>query len=78
MNVLSHFFVDLVDCTEGTFYNNLTQSCTACPIGQYQNKTGQSECTPCGRNLTTESIGSQSSSDCFGMYAPLSICNHFN
>ncbi|KAK7507523.1 hypothetical protein BaRGS_00001458, partial [Batillaria attramentaria] len=53
-----------VECAEGSFYNATTQQCQLCPIGQYQDQAGQTECKGCSSDKTTETEGSTTSNDC--------------
>ena len=54
-----------VECSKGTFANQLTGTCELCPIDTYSDTTGSSSCQPCEASLKTTSIGS---SQCTGVH----------
>lgn len=56
----------LVECSMGTFYNNISQNCEFCPVGTYRNSTGSTECTKCDSGKTTLGVGYTSSISCVG------------
>ena len=60
------FILISVICQPGDYYDNSTSTCVACPIGQFQNTTGQSSCFSCPTDTTTESEGSTRVGDCKG------------
>lgn len=61
-----HLF--LVVCGLGMYSDPVTRRCEFCPLGQYQENTGQSSCHHCPFNTTTLYRGSADSSDCVSEY----------
>ncbi|KAH3797033.1 uncharacterized protein LOC127838319 [Dreissena polymorpha] len=43
----------------------VVDKCRYCPVGQYQNATGQNACVPCPSNQATWTVGSRDSTECF-------------
>ena len=58
-----HMFA--VVCPVGQFRNDSTNTCEDCPIGKYQENTGQTSCSSCPTSYTTAAPASNSSSDCY-------------
>ncbi|KAJ7327690.1 Putative ephrin-receptor like [Desmophyllum pertusum] len=69
------------NCPAGLSYDTENETCTECPLGSYQPVQGQTECIPCGKNLTTAFNGTVEESDCIadcpaGSYSTLNrICS---
>ena len=51
-------------CDPGQFWNNESQGCEECLIGQYSERTTAENCTDCPGELTTQYRASNSSSLC--------------
>ena len=52
-------------CAAGTYKNSDVKHCTSCPLGTYQDQTGQAQCTACGEQQpTTSATGAKSSGAC--------------
>ena len=47
-----------VECSPGSFYDNITKSCVLCPIGSYQMTSGQYQCESCPSGTITATVGS--------------------
>ena len=59
-------------CAVGTVQNmdnHQHTSCNPCPVGQYQNQTGQRTCIACASGFSTLSTGSSAVSQCRRNYA---------
>ena len=54
-----------VECSAGTYFDADSKTCKYCAVGQYQENVGQTDCTQCPDDETTETYGSVSASDCF-------------
>ncbi|KAK3579233.1 hypothetical protein CHS0354_033303 [Potamilus streckersoni] len=52
-------------CSAGYYFDISNKSCLPCPIGRYQDKTGQFYCEWCPVGKTTHGINSTSLSECF-------------
>ncbi|KAK7111927.1 uncharacterized protein [Littorina saxatilis] len=52
-------------CSAGLYRNDTTNMCEQCPVGQYQESEGQTECSMCSADYTTADAGSNSSTDCY-------------
>ncbi|XP_041478166.1 sushi, von Willebrand factor type A, EGF and pentraxin domain-containing protein 1-like [Lytechinus variegatus] len=63
-----------VPCIVGTFFDNVTRICQACPRGTYQDSEAQSSCIPCEEGQWTEEDASTNHTQC------LDICDagHFS
>lgn len=57
-------------CAPGTYSGKGSQSCTACPVGNYSANSGQGSCTPCQSGWTTVSTRSNSSWQCRLVWEP--------
>ncbi|CAE1254908.1 unnamed protein product [Acanthosepion pharaonis] len=62
-------------CGLGMYSDPVTRRCEFCPLGQYQENTGQSSCHHCPFNTTTLYRGSADSSDCVTL---CSIAHFYN
>ena len=62
------------DCPAGTFspvaINRVPGKCRLCPLGKYQAKTGQSQCTSCPAGKNTTSEGAVAESACADTNSP--------
>ena len=54
-------------CPIGQYFDMGMDSCQLCPVGYYQNLTGQFLCQPCGAGFTTEFNGTTDASRCTGI-----------
>ncbi|XP_060063970.1 uncharacterized protein LOC132544399 [Ylistrum balloti] len=54
-----------VVCENGSFFNLTTQTCEICPMGTYQDQSGQFECLACPYNQTTIQNGTTDVKFCF-------------
>ncbi|XP_048256923.1 uncharacterized protein LOC124140301 isoform X3 [Haliotis rufescens] len=54
-----------VTCTTGHRFDNAGNTCLPCPIGFYQNMTGQFFCYPCSVEKTTRTTASISEGQCY-------------
>ncbi|XP_055587381.1 sushi, von Willebrand factor type A, EGF and pentraxin domain-containing protein 1-like [Uranotaenia lowii] len=59
-----------VQCPRGTYHNMLTNSCQPCPIGTFNEITGQSDCIHCPPNHSTRKPNSKHSSECKAQCPP--------
>lgn len=50
------------ECSVGTYWED--GRCVLCPVGTYQDFTGQMSCKECRAGLTTFYVAANSSSDC--------------
>ncbi|CAE1277996.1 unnamed protein product [Acanthosepion pharaonis] len=55
---------NVVNCQPGNEFNKATNTCVACPIGTYQNKTGDHPCETCPKNFITATVGVSNIFDC--------------
>ena len=55
-------------CQPGSYSPTKMEPCFLCDKGYYQTKEGQSSCLECSPNKTTSAEGSNSSTQCGGMY----------
>lgn len=59
----------VAECPPGTYQTDDMdtgiQICQQCPKGMYQTEVGQTQCTSCPLNRTTEFTGTRSDSRCF-------------
>ncbi len=59
-------------CPPGTYLvqgnTNFENQCIQCPVGQYQNETGQTSCRNCPNDTSTRRTGSQGEDQCFGRW----------
>ena len=55
----------VANCPAG-LYSTENETCDECPLGTYQPVQGQTECIPCGANLTTAFNGTVEEVDCIG------------
>lgn len=53
-----------MNCQPGNEFNKATNTCVACPIGTYQNKTGDHPCKTCPKNFITATVGVSNILDC--------------
>ncbi|RUS73176.1 hypothetical protein EGW08_019068 [Elysia chlorotica] len=51
-------------CSPGSYYSTETTRCHLCPLGQYQEMSGQSTCNSCPPGLSTRTPGETRSSGC--------------
>lgn len=51
-------------CPVGQYFSYANNNCMPCPLGYYQDQTGQFSCKPCSAGFTTEFTGTNSSSLC--------------
>ena len=66
VNVQFHSIVPSADCPSGT--HSSAGECILCLQGTFQEENGQSTCKQCPKGQTTKYEGSQSPSDCIGIY----------
>ena len=59
-----HFPTFSVVCSVGQFAKTRDGPCKLCPIGRYQDETGQTECKICPAQRTTDQQGATSVSEC--------------
>ena len=52
----------IAPCPYGT--RSTSRACLYCDVGTYQDETGQGDCKPCPRGLTTQTIGAMNITDC--------------
>ncbi|GFR99359.1 Pol polyprotein [Elysia marginata] len=52
------------ECLLGQFYSTVTSTCQSCPLGFYQDQTGQFQCKPCPVGETTGQVASTSIVSC--------------
>ncbi|XP_078370477.1 uncharacterized protein LOC144654268 isoform X2 [Oculina patagonica] len=52
------------NCPAGLSYSSENDTCIECPPGTYQPLQGQTECIPCGTNLTTAFNGTVEEAEC--------------
>lgn len=55
-------------CVSGSYYNLTTGFCQQCPLGYFQENSGNFHCSPCNVDKSTAYIGSKQRSSCVGMY----------
>ena len=53
-----------VSCEEGWFLDKSVSQCKKCPVGQYQDQSGQDHCKPCPDGKSTASEGQKNMSSC--------------
>ena len=55
-------------CSPGTYLNHTTGDCVKCPVGEYQNGTGQTFCHKCPLDpeTSTKYPGAKEQSQCLG------------
>ncbi|XP_052778282.1 proprotein convertase subtilisin/kexin type 5-like [Mya arenaria] len=51
------------DCPKGSFLDHSTKTCQKCPVGTYQDETGQTNCKPCPDGKTTRYPGADNEHD---------------
>ena len=67
-----------LECPAGFFAGRGEESCTRCPLGQYQDEPRQGSCKQCPAGRWTRDEGSKSDSDCIpvcghGTYSPTGL-----
>ena len=73
LNRMTHFteyFIISEGCETGSYYNVTQDSCTPCPIGMYQNDSGEHQCKTCPTGYSTVSAGARNLSSCIGILYP--------
>ena len=60
----------VLTCTPGEYSVDGLAPCNKCPIGQYQNSSGQLECVMCPENYSTRNNGNQGLEDCLQLCSP--------
>ena len=53
-----------VHCPRGTYHNYTTNSCLGCPIGSYNDQTGQTSCQPCPEHHSTRKLNAKHAHEC--------------
>ena len=53
-------------CRAGTYWNASSRICTACPSGQYQDKSGQTSCITCKAGEYQDTPGQTACKKCYG------------
>lgn len=61
-----HFLIIAVQCSEGTYFSDVTEKCEHCPKGEYQDQRAQTSCLSCGTDMTTPTFGAVAASECIG------------
>ena len=61
-------------CQPGSYSPTGMEPCFLCDKGYYQTKEGQSSCLECSPNKTTFAEGSNSSTQCKGIYLKEFLC----
>ncbi|XP_069124102.1 uncharacterized protein [Argopecten irradians] len=56
-------------CQNGSFFNITSGICELCPLGTYQNESGQFQCLSCQYGQTTHQNGTTDVNSCFDMCA---------
>lgn len=69
------FFVFIVKCPAGTFWNNEKLLCSPCPLGTYQPLTGQRECLMCPLHTSTRKLHARRIHQCKGTLIKLDYFN---
>ncbi|KAL7020531.1 hypothetical protein ACKWTF_011569 [Chironomus riparius] len=59
-----------VQCTRGTYQDSTQNLCIPCPLGTFNNETGQTSCNSCPINYSTRKTGSRLETDCREMCGP--------
>lgn len=66
LDAYSMFRFVSVQCPRGTFHIRAANACNWCPLGTFNDKVGQMECTSCPLHHSTRKIGAKLIEECAG------------